>query len=892
MASASPAKMKVADLRAALAERGVSTAGLKAELVQRLERKMAEERRVDVPRGSFGLNSSTPPRTSTSGAPSTSGAAFGSPHRHHAEARVTLSPHRHHEQRRGLWGVPMSEAESREGDATRDRVLVLSSALREEQLVVARERDARLADRERRAEAEEALSHARARLQKHDEEVASLRKAIAHGRSENEAVAAQLTKAFADLRAERERRTTLESEVALLKQSLESRDGEIAVKMKEMQGLIDSAAEQRGRAETLRERLRETRDALANAETKLSVSAEALAEHKDRARALALHDPNPGIIQALENKLDELNAVTAALQAAASAAAEEAAERKSDAERADASLAAARETIETLESKVRHLEGTLAQSEASCLLHATELEQTRWREAAAGTHAAHAEEKAKALRDASAELERRADVAQRASVRDAGRAEAAEAALTRADDRARLAFEEKEKLAEEARIARAAAAAAALELRSIASDLAAAKATAAAQSARADDAETRATASDERFESLRRESSAAASRARDTSVALREAREKSAVLSTQVAAGETLVAQLEARAKQLEKRVKVAERAAKQTEARSREALATRDAENKKTLAETGSALAERAESIVAEAKRKAEAARKAEVTAKETLAETVAALKRRHAEALEKKRGKKKQYKSDLEHSRAVFERAREESRRAKASLVAANKLRESERSVAEAALARQAAEHETRAEALSTRVRELEAALKHAARDYKRVVSDVAPTKVALGRSEQTSEQIRLENLGLAQGLKRAEEAARTHERDAAEARRLLIEAERRFQLELEKNRRAWEQTSRGEYMGFDPYVDQGAVDGPKPGAAAGRAAKGDETIDDAPLYAGKGLDPSNVRPAGMSSEHLEAVARRERENAFHAKRQKDLGFGERAEYLDYDA
>ncbi len=261
-------------------------------------------------------------------------------------------------------------------------------------------------------------------------------------------------------------------------------------------------------------------------------------------------------------------------------------------------------------------------------------------------------------------------------------------------------------------------------------------------------------------------------------------------------------------------------------------------------------------------------------------------------AEALEKKRGKKKQYKSDLEHSRAVFERAREESRRAKASLVAANKLRESERSVAEAALARQAAEHETRAEALSTRVRELEAALKHAARDYKRVVSDVAPTKVALGRSEQTSEQIRLENLGLAQGLKRAEEAARTHERDAAEARRLLIEAERRFQLELEKNRRAWEQTSRGEYMGFDPYVDQGAVDGPKPGAAGRHAAKGDETIDDAPLYAGKGLDPSNVRPAGMSSEHLEAVARRERENAFHAKRQKDLGFGERAEYLDYDA
>ena len=32
MATASPAKMKVADLRAALAERGMSTAGLKAEV--------------------------------------------------------------------------------------------------------------------------------------------------------------------------------------------------------------------------------------------------------------------------------------------------------------------------------------------------------------------------------------------------------------------------------------------------------------------------------------------------------------------------------------------------------------------------------------------------------------------------------------------------------------------------------------------------------------------------------------------------------------------------------------------------------------------------------------------------------------------------------------------
>ena len=55
-------------------------------------------------------------------------------------------------------------------------------------------------------------------------------------------------------------------------------------------------------------------------------------------------------------------------------------------------------------------------------------------------------------------------------------------------------------------------------------------------------------------------------------------------------------------------------------------------------LAETGSALAARAEGIVADAKRETEAARKAEATAKETLSATLAALKRRHAEALENK--------------------------------------------------------------------------------------------------------------------------------------------------------------------------------------------------------------------------------------------------------------
>ena len=317
MATASPAKMKVADLRAALAERGMSTAGLKAELVQRLDRKMAEERRVDVPRGSFGLNSSTPPRaspSSTSGAPGTSGAAFGSPHRHHAEARVTLSPHRHHEPRRGLWGVPMSEADAQSArdEQSRDRVLVLSSALREEQLVVARERDARLADRERRAEAEEALSHARARPRKHDEEVASLREALAHGASENAAVAARLERAFADVTTERAERNALEGEVSRLKQVIESRDAANAETLERLQTRIGEAATQKARAESLREQLTETRASLSDAEARLSNSASELAEQRDKARALAMHDPNPGIIHELEKQLDEQRALGAA----------------------------------------------------------------------------------------------------------------------------------------------------------------------------------------------------------------------------------------------------------------------------------------------------------------------------------------------------------------------------------------------------------------------------------------------------------------------------------------------------------------------------------------------------------------------------------------------------
>ena len=162
-------------------------------------------------------------------------------------------------------------------------------------------------------------------------------------------------------------------------------------------------------------------------------------------------------------------------------------------------------------------------------------------------------------------------------------------------------------------------------------------------------------------------------------------------------------------------------------------------------------------------------------------------------SDALERKRRKKKAYKSQLEDATAKTAESREEAKRAKTALANARALAEADHAVAEAALSRAAAEHEAEKEALTNRVRELESALRHAARDYKRVVAESEPTKQALGVSEHTAEQIRVENLGLAAGLKQAEDACRVFERQAAEARAALAAAEKDFAKQLEANRRA---------------------------------------------------------------------------------------------------
>ena len=136
----------------------------------------------------------------------------------------------------------MSETERNEGAESNSRVVLLSTALREEQLVVARERDARARDREHRVEAEEALRHARARLDTHDAEVSSLRRALVHARNENEAVTKMVTKTHGENAFTIEKNRELTEQVQVLRDKLSERDLALNKRTAELQLQIAAAA--------------------------------------------------------------------------------------------------------------------------------------------------------------------------------------------------------------------------------------------------------------------------------------------------------------------------------------------------------------------------------------------------------------------------------------------------------------------------------------------------------------------------------------------------------------------------------------------------------------------------------------------------------------------------
>ena len=276
-------------------------------------------------------------------------------------------------------------------------------------------------------------------------------------------------------------------------------------------------------------------------------------------------------------------------------------------------------------------------------------------------------------------------------------------------------------------------------------------------------------------------------------------------------------------------------------------------------------------------------------------------------SEALEKKRGKKKAYKSQLERVEQSLTESRAETSRFRTAMVNARKLYETERAAAEASLARADAEHASSAERGQSRVRELEEALKRAARDYKKlerervaVVASAATADDALGAVKRENARLASAASRLEDDAKRHKEAAARAERDLAAARAALRKAEEEFAQRLARDRRAWEQAaaSRGEYVEFDPYA-RGDRDGRPKRPPKGGRDENESNRPEAPKKEEKGAsaregDPPTggdatareMRPAGMSSAHLERVAMREKNK--YAQRQRDLAMGVRAEYL----
>ena len=191
------------------------------------------------------------------------------------------------------------------------------------------------------------------------------------------------------------------------------------------------------------------------------------------------------------------------------------------------------------------------------------------------------------------------------------------------------------------------------------------------------------------------------------------------------------------------------------------------------------------------------------------------------------------------------------------------ARKLYESERAAAEASLARASAEHASISERGTSRVRELEEALKRAARDYKKLERERHVSATSVANFEDAMDALRNENARLASAAsrmedeaKRRKESAERAERDLASARAALRKAEEEFVSRLARDRRAWEQAAvaRGEYVEFDPYA-RGDRDGrpkqpPKGGRDENEPTKRNGDVREGELFFGTGTGDGDFR------------------------------------------
>ena len=249
-------------------------------------------------------------------------------------------------------------------------------------------------------------------------------------------------------------------------------------------------------------------------------------------------------------------------------------------------------------------------------------------------------------------------------------------------------------------------------------------------------------------------------------------------------------------------------------------------------------------------------------------------------SEMLERKRSKKRAYKLAATEAKEELIKLREQFTRASL-----------DRDRTQKALKISVANAESADKAYTQRVTELEDALKQAMRDYKNQSAEIKNLKAAKRNAERGYEHVRVENEGLAQALTKAEEAARYYEQSAAdsamEASREKVRAEGEIaRREYLQRYAAAEQESRHVKRSFDQRRQEargggfGGGGGVVPDDDALPAGENDENADrvgerrvgdGSKGVAVRGLDqtsdPNYVRPAGMSSEHVEHRRRYER-------------------------
>ena len=247
-------------------------------------------------------------------------------------------------------------------------------------------------------------------------------------------------------------------------------------------------------------------------------------------------------------------------------------------------------------------------------------------------------------------------------------------------------------------------------------------------------------------------------------------------------------------------------------------------------------------------------------------------------SEMLERKRAKKRAYKLAATEAKEELIKLREQFTRASL-----------DRDRTQKALKISATNAESAEKAYTQRTTELEDALKQAMRDYKNQSAEIKNLKAAKLNADRGYEHVRVENEGLAHALTTAEDAARYYEKTAADS---AVEASReKVRAEGEIARREYlqryaaaEQDSRQMKRSFDQRRQE---------ARGGGFGGGGGVVpdDDSPLIendensenpgAGRrdgskeisvrgmdpASDPSYVRPAGMSSEHVEHRRRYER-------------------------